>query len=202
MLQTQTIDPSTLSLLRKLLATPPMGNYSLAGGTALALQIGHRISVDLDFFGNSKTSLEEIKMAIYEQGDSKLLSQSKAILTLSVNDVKVDIVNYPYPRIENDLIVEDIRMHSLEDISAMKLAAICNRGRKRDFFDLYFLLKKFTLREMLQFHNSKFSDGSEFLVLKSLVYFTDAEEDEMPILLSKTSWKEVQSKIVNAVEKL
>jgi hypothetical protein len=78
----------------------------------------------------------------------------------------------------------------------MKLAAITGRGAKKDFTDLYFLLKQFSLNEMLELYDQKYADGSIFMVLKSLVYFEDAEKDEMPEMLDKVSWNQIKKTII------
>lgn len=78
----------------------------------------------------------------------------------------------------------------------MKLAAITGRGAKKDFTDLYFLLKEFSLDEMINLYEEKYADGSTFMVLKSLVYFEDAEEDEMPEMLIPASWKTIKQTII------
>ncbi len=79
----------------------------------------------------------------------------------------------------------------------MKLNAITGRGSKKDFVDLYFLLKKFTLDEMIGFYNEKYFDGSEFLVKKSLAYFDDADKEQMPIMNTDIDWEEIKSTIQN-----
>ena len=96
------------------------------------------------------------------------LKKSPNINIFIINNIKVYIVNYPYPWIEKPLVTNSIIMADKSDIAAMKLAAITGRGTKKDFIDLYFLLKYFTLAEMLTFYKQKYSDGSEFLVMKSL----------------------------------
>ena len=78
----------------------------------------------------------------------------------------------------------------------MKLAAITGRGAKKDFIDLYFLLQEFTLAEMISLYEEKYKDGSTFMVLKSLVYFDDAENDEMPEMLKPITWQDIKETIV------
>ena len=85
---------------------------------------------------------------------------------------------------------------SLEDIAAMKLNAISGRGGKKYFIDLYFLLQTFSLKEMMGLYNKKYEDGSHFLLLKSLVYFEDAEKEEMPIMTKPTTWKKIKQRIL------
>jgi predicted nucleotidyltransferase component of viral defense system len=177
--------------------------FVLVGGTALALQLGHRISFDLDLFGYpGSMDIPMISGLLNQYGEVEQLNASKNIFSARVDDIKVDFVRYAYPLLLPFLEIEGIRMASLRDIAAMKLAAITGRGRKRDFTDLFFLLKKFSLEEMLNFHQQKYPDGNRFLVLKSLNYFTDAEEDEDLVLLQSADWPEVKKTIESAVNKM
>ena len=112
MLQYKVVDKPTLDLLNKINESVLFQNYRLVGGTALALIHGHRKSIDLDFFGNEK------------------------IDSLFLNDVKIDIVFYPYEWIDNPLVEDNLRLASSKEIAAMKMAAIINRGSKKDFIDL------------------------------------------------------------------
>ena len=108
-----------------------------------------------------------------------------------LNEVKVDLVNYPYPWLEEAKSIKGIRLAQKKDIAAMKLAAITSRGTKKDFIDLYFLLEEFSLQEMIDFYGQKYSDGSVFLVLKSLTYFDDANMEVSPFMLKDVAWEEV-----------
>ncbi len=83
----------------------------------------------------------------------------------------------------------------------MKLAAITGRGSKKDFIDIYFLLKKFSLKELMAFYNKKYFDGSEYMVIKSLTYFGDAEPDPMPEMIKDINWKTVKETIRSEIEK-
>ncbi len=127
--------------------------FTLVGGTALALQIGHRISVDLDLFGSEVFDRELIIKELDKP--FQLLNQSDIFWAISVDNIKIDMLTYPYPFIRDPLVVEQVRLASLEDIGAMKLAAIANRGSKKDFFDICFLLKKFSLSQLMGFFKEK-----------------------------------------------
>lgn len=168
MLHYQTIDSSTLELLRKLQALPLFSKMRLVGGTSLALQIGHRKSIDIDLFGELNVGYDVLIDELRNLGEVRPLNNSKNIHCFLIDGVKVDIVNYTYPWLSSQLEADNIVLAKVKDISAMKLNAILGRGSKKDFIDLYFLLKQFTLKELLQFYNSKYEDGSELLVLKSL----------------------------------
>lgn len=200
MLYYQTIDPTALELLRNLLVIDIFNELRLVGGTALALQIGHRKSVDIDLFGK----LTEDDLSIVEElgktGTVTTLSKTTNIKVYSINGIKVDLVNYPYPWLENTIIQDDLRLAHIFDIAAMKLAAITGRGTKKDFTDIYFLLQQFSLKEILHLYNKKYQDGSEFMVLKSLTYFNDAETDEELLMLKPVPWAEIKDTIRSNVE--
>lgn len=200
MLYRETVDPETLDLLKRLQSLEEFNHTRLVGGTALALQIGHRKSVDLDFFGEMAPSLEELTFIISDFASVQPLSSSKLMRFLNVNGVKVDIVSYPYKWIDNPVIEDGIILAGTKDIAAMKLSAITNRGTKKDFIDLFFLLQKFTLSEILGFYVLKYTDNQVFTVIRSLTYFEDAESDPMPLMLAPVQWPEVKQTIQRAVE--
>lgn len=201
MLHTNTVLPGTLDLLKRVMAVPELEDFNLAGGTSLALQIGHRLSVDLDLFGARPFEKDEILDLADDLGTVRLMHATKNILVLDINGVKVDFVNYKYPLLREVHKESDIRLVSLPDIGAMKLAAITGRGRKRDFTDLFFLMNQYSLSELLTFYNQKYPDGSEFLVARSLTYFDDADQDESLNLLQNADWPTVKKTIENEVKK-
>lgn len=194
MLHYETIIPETYSLLEKLSALPVLEDARLVGGTALALQLGHRTSVDL-FFGKINVDSEELRNILREVGNVEIASVSKNINIFWINGVKVDIVNYPYPWLDLPIEENGVHIASLKDIAAMKVSAIVNRGTKKDFIDLYTLLQSFTLNDILDMYSRKYSDGSLFIVMKSLTYFDDAETDPMPNVLNDTTWETVKDSI-------
>lgn len=199
MLHYKTIHRDTLELLKKIQSLELFAGTRLVGGTALALQLGHRQSIDLDFFGKMDASLEEIAIELSDFANTKPLSSSKAMRFLIVDGVKVDIVNYPYYWIDNPVIEDGITLAGIKDISAMKLSAITNRGTKKDFIDLYFLLKEFSFSELIDLYLKKFAGAQLFTVLKSLTYFEDAETDPMPVMINPINWEEVKTVIVSTV---
>ncbi len=195
MLFYNTVDSKTLELLKQLQSEPILKNLRLVGGTSLALQLGHRISVDIDLFGNIEGDEHELTEVLRKFDEVKTLKNSKNIHIYLINGIKVDLVNYSYPWLQDDLTIEGIKLASREDIAAMKLAAVTGRGSKKDFFDINLLLLEFSLAQMLTFYNTKYADGSEFLVLKSLCYFDDADQEEDPVMLSAISWEEIKTSI-------
>lgn len=202
MLQTQAVVPDTLELLRKIMNEKLFENYFLVGGTALALQMGHRDSIDLDLFGNHEINPNLFIEKLEEFGEVVVSQSTKNILITKINGIKVDFVKYKYSLLTNPIIENSIRMLSKTDIAAMKIAAITGRGSKKDFIDLYFLLKEFSLREIMDFYNQKYYDGSEFMALKSLGYFEDADTQPQPQMFQDFDWNECKQYILAEVKKL
>jgi len=201
MLQLSTIDTAALELLKKLMCFDDFLNMRLVGGTALALQIGHRKSIDLDLFGDIDFDNVNTAKVFADFNNTIILKRSKNINIFSIDDIKVDFVNYSYPWLQKPLLLDGIRLAGIEDIAAMKLAAITGRGSRKDFIDLYFLLQKYNLKEMLRFYRNKYFDGSEYLVLKSLTYFADAENDIEVETIKDISWFKIKTYILDIVDK-
>ncbi len=172
----------------------------LVGGTSLALQIGHRISVDIDLFGELLTDYIGISNNLSHLGNAQVLRKSTNIFSYLLENIKVDIVNYPYPWLAQPVIADGLILADIKDIGAMKLAAITGRGTKKDFIDLFFILRRYTLQELLSFYVSKYHDGSEFLVLKSLTYFEDADQEESLNMLAEVDWIQVKYFIADQVK--
>lgn len=204
MLQTQSIYPDTLELLKNLMSFQPLSNFNLVGGTALALQVGHRISVDLDLFTNIKFDIESLKKAIEsfafeKKYEIKWNTIEQNTLIGLMNSIKIDIIYYPYNLIDELIVYDNIRLLSTKDIAPMKLSAIAQRGKKKDFFDFYELLQIYSLEEMLQFYREKIPYTDTTFLLRSLTYFEDAEVDLDPIMIKKYNWVEVKNIIKKSV---
>lgn len=198
MLHYQTIDTGTLELLKQLMSVELFKDLRLVGGTSLALQLGHRKSDDLDLFGNFDIDVLEINKVLSSVGKVTRIKDSKNIHIYLVNGIKLDIVNYTYPWLSDCLKQDGLRLATLDDIAAMKLSDFTGRPTTKDFVDIFFLLQQISLTEMLRLHLSKYHDSSLFMVLKSLVYFEDAERDEMPYMLIPVTWENIKSKIIAA----
>jgi predicted nucleotidyltransferase component of viral defense system len=204
MLRTETVDSRTLALLKDLMQVPELKNFYLVGGTALSLQFGHRISIDLDFFGNSKFDFDTfVKVCESKFETIELKRKDSPIYQLLINDVKSDIVEYPYDLINGLIEMDGIRMASPQDIAAMKITAIGTRSTKKDFYDLYFLLENFHLSEIINFCELKFPNKDMFHYIRSLIYFDDVENDPEEVrLLKEVSWSKLKNRIFNEVRKL
>lgn len=202
MLSTQAVTSHTLELLKRIQSIRQLEAFRLVGGTSLALQLGHRLSIDLDLFSYQSPVPGNIQSVLMQHGMKvENISLSERIKILKIDGIKVDFVDYPYNWLNNTLLFENIRLASMEDIAAMKLSAITNRGTKKDFVDIYYLLSHISLQEMLRLYHQKYPEASDFLLYKSLIYFEDAELEPMPKMLQPLSWEEVKSRIVEISEK-
>ena len=202
MLQYQTIEPGTLQLLKSLQSMSMFQGLRLVGGTALALHLGHRKSIDLDLFGTMVADQLEIREALEDSHRVSVVKESKNIHIYLVDGVKVDFVNYRYSWIDEAVIDSDITLASVKDIAAMKIAAVIDRGTKKDFIDIDMLLRSFSLQELLELYMQKYPDGSLFIAMKSLAFFEDAESDPMPVMFEETNWEDVKTRIREAVIQL
>ena len=201
MLSLQTIAPDTLELLKRIAALPQTQGLRLVGGTALALQYGHRQSIDLDFFGAVPGDREALIASLKQLGTLTILNASSKILQTTLNGIKVDFVDYRYyDWIDEPLREENIVLASPKDIAAMKVNAAINRGTKKDFVDIFVLLQHYSLAEILAFYRQKYPDYSEYRALLSLTYFEDAETQDMPKLFINNTWDEMKQTIVTAVK--
>lgn len=201
MLSLQTVNPDTLELLKTLMRLPILGQMRLVGGTALALQYGHRRSVDLDFFGHTTEDVGELTQILSDAVDDIVRRTcTKRIKGYLLNGIKVDIVNYDYPWIDDPVIEGNIRLASDMDIAAMKVNAIIGRGTKKDFIDIYFLLQHFSFEELLKMYLTKYADSSEYRALLSMSYFADADPQPMPFMFENMNWNVVKDRIRKEVE--
>ena len=180
----------------------------LAGGTALALQIGHRTSVDFDFYTPqhfkkgvliklAKKSSPELKIKIIRDTDDTF----EAVIN---SRVRLSLFFYYYKLLKEAVKIENAAIFSLEDIAAMKLVAISQRGKRRDFVDFYYLLKIFDLRQILKLTEKKYPDFDAYNGLRGLLYFKDADDDpeisRIKIFDKKLSWKAVKKQIEKKVK--
>jgi predicted nucleotidyltransferase component of viral defense system len=203
MLQTQTVEPGTLTLLEKLMDIPELRSFGLVGGTALSLKFGHRISIDLDLFSHTDfNNLEIIESLKNQFGDDFEVEQKPPQFGIFcfIEGVKVDIIRYPHPLIRPLETIAGIRMYSNEDIIAMKVQAILGRAKKKDFWDIAELLKHYKVKDFIDFHQKKFSTQNSLIsVPQAISYFSDAEESEDPVSLKGQTWPKTQKFIQKKV---
>lgn len=166
-------------------------NYYLAGGTAIALQIGHRISVDFDFFSDKKLSKDlfsKIKTKIPQNFSIKLSVNNSEELTFFVNDTKVTFLYYPFPLVHELIKMDNMTMLSLKELAATKAYTIGRRGEYKDYIDIYFLLKdKYVkLKDLIKTAQKKYqTDFNDRLFLEQLIYFDDIDTNKIILLKEK-----------------
>lgn len=199
MLQSATVHPATLALLKKIMQSPALQQFNLVGGTALALQIGHRISIDLDLFTEEDYDDVLVLQSLAPFGELDVLVNNPPFLQLKLDKIKVDFLKFPYPLIQDFTEMDQVRLVTVENIAMMKLLAIARRGSKKDFVDLFFILKQYSLGELVQLFEKKLPHIDMFHILKSLTYFEDAELDADPKMILKASWSEIKNNIIKKV---
>lgn len=167
----------------------------LAGGSALALHLGHRKSVDLDFYTQKSILAKDIPVQLTKLGKfSVTLLEPPHTILGEFEGIKLSLFRYNYPLIGKFSIFKSIKVASVEDIAAMKLSAISGRATKRDYIDLYFITQKFTVETMIDLYVKKFGDTGNnlYVIIKALGFFEDAKEDNMPAMIKPVKWAEVQ----------
>lgn len=184
-------------VLRGFMQSELGARFYLAGGTALSLQIGHRLSVDLDFFSSTEDipSARELIERTLNPFQTMLADSSWGNLVYLVNDVRVGFYGYGYPLVAPLIVAEDIRLASIEDIGLMKFDALLARASRKDFYDLYFICKSHSLRELLDKAPQKYPSVRDFevQVVKRFVFFENAENETNPVLLNEIDWQSVKN---------
>lgn len=201
----QVLPGNTKAILALLEKSQVMERAYLAGGTALALQLGHRISYDLDFFTQEEFDEQIFLPEIEKISNFQLEQISWRTILGKFQDVKFSIFYYKYPLLYAAKRFGMINIIDIRDIAAMKIAAIASRGTKRDFVDLYFICKEtVSLPDVIQLYDEKYKNlaTTEMHIMKSLVYFADAEPEDMPKMLNKADWEDIKKYFENEVKKL
>lgn len=197
------LDRKRKKLLLQLAFLKKYGFY-LAGGTALALQIGHRVSLDFDFYTGREFDNKKLFLELEKKFKNVILIQkSEQTLIVKINDIAVSFFHYPYPLIFPSIKVEGAELASKEDISAMKIIAISDRGTKRDFIDIYFLVKEFSFERIFGFVKKKYPNFNIYVGLQGLSYFVDAEKQQQRklYLFHSVSWSKIKKFLIEQIKK-
>ena len=205
MLHFESVEGNTLGLLKKLMTIECLSTFNLVGGTALALRYGHRLSVDLDLFATEPFDNNSIYNELIAHFPNYKVStlQSKIGIFGFIDQVKVDLVQYyKFPLIEHVQVVDGLRIVSDADIAAMKIFAIIQRAKKKDFFDISLLMDNYGLETIINWYQKKYSSNLMLISIPTaLLYFDEAEQDEDPVLLTTKSWSKVKKNISAHVNK-
>lgn len=196
----EVLEEKQKDILERLKTVNWLDGYYLAGGTGLALQIGHRLSDDFDFFTESDFNIDTLTYEIQKNFNFEKVSEDKNTLNGVIDNVKISFLGFKYKLISPFKNYENIKIAGIKDIACMKLSAVTQRCTKKDFIDIYYLLKEYKSEELFSFYEEKFgTNGYEMILRKSLLYFQDAEEDPMPRVLEKIEWDDVKKEIEKKV---
>ncbi len=198
-----TLYPKTKQVLTKLAPIQIVKQFYLAGGTGLALQLGHRKSIDLDLFTRNYPK-NELLLAQLKSFSPRITQQAEGTLDVIIDQVKVSFLEYDYPLIADKHQYQRMDVADVKDIACMKLTAISSRGSKKDFVDLYFILQDYTLDQIWTWFEQKYKevDYQKLHMLKSIVYFDDADQDPEVNYLEPVEWAMIKQSLVNKISAL
>jgi hypothetical protein len=198
---------NSLELLKEIESGPSsiLENWTLAGGTGLALQTGHRISNDFDFFRTDIRDVRELHEKLKCCGTYETLQDASHTLTVLLRGTKLSFFRARYPFIFKGIAYRSFNIADIREIALMKLLAISNRGSRKDFIDLYIILRgETTLQEYFRLLPDKYSNSriNTYSILKSLTYFEDAEKEPMPRMLVPFIWDECKAFFIRSAHSI
>jgi len=202
MFPAKAVESPTLELIKTLQNKSYLQGFHLVGGTALALHLGHRKSIDIDLFSNFDFDASGLLEQLHQDFSYQLFSTASNTLKGRIGNINVDILAHRYQLLSDPEVVQGVSLLSLPDIIAMKLNAISASGqRSKDFIDIYYLLDEFKLGEMLEFYKEKYNQENSAFVLKSLIWFEDADLADWPVLVLNPTlkWVDVKKRIEEVV---
>ena len=197
------ISPDTFELIQQLQRLPELKEFYLVGGTALALQMGHRNSIDIDLFIQKDfNDMGIINLIAKKYTVQEIFRRKNTIISL-INNIKTDFIKHDYPLLQPPVTEEEITFLSKEDITAMKFHAIVQSGKRlKDFIDIYFLLQYFCMADMIGFFVQKYTYSNPMIAMKAINYFDEIDESiDPPKLLKPLPLKEIKKRIQEASQK-
>ena len=202
MLQTQTITKETFELLTTLMQDERLKHFNLVGGTALALYMGHRKSIDIDLFTQYFFDVDEIKDYLMHAYNFQMDRQTDATLIGHIDAIKIDCIRYNYPLVEPLLNENGFRIYSISDIAAMKLTAISQSGsRLKDFVDVAFMSTRLSLNDMLNAFRIKFPKTNIMSAIRGLTYYDDINFFvEISLIEGIFKWKLIEKRLKEMIK--
>lgn len=197
------IAPKTFNLIQQLQAVPELKEFYLVRGTALALQLGHRNSIDIDLFTkNEFEAADIINFLSYGYSITANVARKGTLLAV-VNNIKTDFIRHNYPLLKSPVTEEGITFLSMEDIAGMKFHAIIQSGKRlKDFIDVYFLLGHFSMKQMVEFFSEKYTYSNPMIAMKAVNFFDDIDENiDPPKMLKPLPLKKIIARIQEATQK-
>lgn len=193
-----TITPVMRNIMTTFSTSPLAKEFYLAGGTALALQVGHRLSVDLDFFSPTQSDIPALTEALRSalKDHTPVLSDSSwGNLVFLADNVRVGFYGYGYPLVSPLLKTGTVELASVEDIGLMKMDALLARASRKDFLDLYVICQSMTLRDLFALAPQKYPSVRDFeaQVTRHMVYFERAEQEKPMPLIEAVEWETVKN---------
>jgi predicted nucleotidyltransferase component of viral defense system len=204
-MRTDILNQEQESALALLKGNAEVGKFYLAGGTALALHLGHRYSEDFDFFTDQPFDVETLLDGLQQLGHCQDIRKKPQMLFLKFDSILCSFIYYKYPLLDPPTISPwGFGMVSIREIGAMKIMAIGGRGRRRDFVDLYFIARDLGIEKVWKDFEMKYAGTGydHYHFLRALTYFDDAESDIMPKMITQVEWKDVKKFFETEVRKI
>jgi len=203
-LHADTLPKATAAVLEKIKNISNLKDFYLSGGTALSLQLGHRESEDLDFFTKTPFDPQLLQQKLSQYGELKDIMVDEGTLNVFMDGVKLQFLSYPYNLLEEFIPWNGINLSGVIDVACTKLITISMRGSKKDFIDLYVILQQMTLKDLFSKLDLKYAKAQYNYphILKSLVYFEDADVQPMPRMHISLDWEKVKNVIIQEVKKI
>ena len=202
MLYYKTVSPNLITILKRLMSFSELSEFRLVGGTSLALQVGRRKSVDIDFFCEKEFDNRKLQFFLQKTFERFVLDwQNNEGFVARVDDVKVDFFNWHIPFIYPLIEIDNIRMADKREIAAMKMEAITGRKEKKDFVDVAVLLREYEFKELLSAFKIRYPFISHKFVIESLTAIDFADESVNPEMIIDYKWKDVKKDIQTNVER-
>jgi hypothetical protein len=198
------VSPDLIKILRVLMSMEELSTFSLGGGTSLALRFEHRSSLDIDLFSTERFDSEWLMNNLRIRfGEIEIFNRTVGSLCLAIRGVKVDVLHSAVDELQMPTTLHGIRFISLDDIAAMKINAVTNRGSKKDFSDLLLLHQNgVELSMALDFFCQKYGSSGRFLAIRSLQFFEDARNEPDPTYLNDWSWDFVEKEMSSIVSSM
>ncbi len=193
------------AVVRKLTSGGYVDGWTLAGGTGLALQFGHRVSLDLDFFLPEPFDAQALVGDLSRLGAIAIQSRTDSTLHVTLDGIRLSFLKAEVPFLFPAAPYRNLLVADPRDIAVTKVVAIGGRGSRKDFVDLYFYLRSGgALDSLMELLRQRFVDidYNEYHLLKSLVFFDDAETEPMPRMLRRASWPDIRKAIVDEVRRV
>jgi hypothetical protein len=193
------------AVVRRIASAGLLDGWFLAEETALALQFGHRLSEDLDFFRAGAVDPQALIDRLSKHGPLAIQSRAAGTLHVTLDRIRLSFLKAQAPLLFQGTPYRGMQISDPRDIAVMKLVAIGGRGSRKDFVDLFFLLRSgMALETVMDLVRRRFTgiDFNDYHLLKPLVYFDDAESEPMPRMLRRASWLEIKKTIVAEVKRL